>query len=209
MADEFTPSKRPRRPKGKAIRKDRDEDLADLDDAEIAERVLGTKWARDPVPRPLWLKVLLGLGLVVCVIVFPLGLCVLCTWLMCRYPPSSVRHRLYGVRVVGRVVNNDVENDYSSDGPWVSTYQATVEYTFKGIPYTTPDGPKRNRWPFRRGEAALIYHIPEDCEPGRAVGPGVVFGYAVLIVLVNLVVFAVGLWGAEVLWGALTGGGAP
>jgi hypothetical protein len=204
MKDDHKPKKRrrPRLSTGQAIPTDRASDAADLDDAEISEALLGSKWVQEPTPRPAWVTPLRWLGLLVCVIVFPLGLCVLCSWLMCRFPPSSVRHRLRGIRVIGKVVASTESFADDLDTP---AYQASVEYTFKGVPYTTSDGPRRYRWPWRPGEPVLIYHIHADFAPGRYVPPGVLVHYAIVLLVANVVVFAVGLWWAMVLWGALTG----
>jgi hypothetical protein len=202
MQEGPSPKKRPQT--GKARRKDRAGEVADLDDAEISEKLLGSKWVEEPAERPAWLKALRWLALIVCVVVFPLGLCVLCTWLMCRFPPASVQHRLRGVKVLGRVVANQEGFGSAEDGP---TYRAIVEYTFKGVPYTTPDGPVRNRWQWRIGEKVVIHHIHESFEPGRYVPPGVLGGYGCAIVVLNVVVLALGIWAAARLWNDLKASG--
>jgi hypothetical protein len=106
--------------------------------------------------------------------------------------------------VVGKVVGNqerfDSENDHS--------YQAIVEYTVQGVPYSTPDGPQRSfRW--QAGEAVQLYHIPWGGEPGRHVRPGAVLLFAILLLLINLAVFGVGLSLAQRVAGAATQPVAP
>ncbi len=203
MPDVRTPRKRrgPRPGKRKA---DGIGDLADLDDAELAATLLGTEWVKEPAQRPLWMRVIKWVGLIGCVIVFPVGLCVLCSWLLWRFPGPILRHRLQGKRVVGKVVGNQ-EVGFSDD----RCYRATVEYTFKARPFTTQDGPQMTYWPWRIGDPVLIYHIPGSGEPGRHVRPGALAIYAILFLLLNLVVFGLGLSGGMALWVALTGRGAP
>jgi hypothetical protein len=203
MRDDRTPKKRRGRPvPGRGpIPTNRARDPSNLSDDEIAETLLESEWAREPTPRPRWFKVVKWVCLVGCVIVFPVGLCVLCSWVLWRFPSATIRHRLHGVRVVGKVVAGNEVFALGDD----HSYQATVEYTYKGVSYTTLDGPQR-RYRWRGGETALVYHIPGSFEPGRYVPPGALTTYTFLLVLLNLTVFGMGLAGAMWLWTALSRG---
>jgi hypothetical protein len=207
MEDERRPRKRrrSRRDKGRNLPTDHADDLAKLGDADLVPLLLGTRLARKPREWPTWLKVIGWVFLVASVIVFPVGLCVLCSWILWRFPPAAIEHRLRGVRVVGTVI--------ASQETWAGSddrcHRAIVEYTFKGFPFTTSDGPQMRHWPWRKGETVLLYHIPWAGEPGRHVRPGALFLYAIFFVLLNVAVFAAGVIAAMALWTRFAGGGAP
>ena len=143
MPDDRTPRKRRGRttPGSKALPTDRAGDVADLSDDEVAARLLGTRPARERAGRPLWLTVIKWLCLVCCAVVFPLGLCVLCSWLLWRFPGATLRRRLHGVRVVGKVVGN--QDGFG--GGENRSYQAIVAYTFEGVPTRPTRDPKGSR----------------------------------------------------------------
>jgi hypothetical protein len=177
---------------------------AEMTDDEIAAELLGVGRPDRPAWWPLWLRVLKWLGIAVCIVVLPLGICVLSCWVMWRFYAVNLRYLARGIAVPGEVVGDREESDSVS----ARTYQAVVEYTFDGVRYTTEDGPCRSR-PWQLGETVRIHHIPGSGEPGRytSVVPLVVF--MPLLIVVN--VLAVGLalhFGGELargVWDRVTG----
>jgi len=161
--------------------------------------------------RPVWLTVLKWVAVSVCiavgVCVLPLGILMLCAWVMWWFYGSNILHLVRGVRVIGKVAGNEELSDSDND----PAYRAIVEYTFDGVRYTTHDGPQAyRRWPL--GNAVRIYHIPGSGKPGRHVPLGALLVFLPLLLVVSLVAvaFALGLAGAipMKLWELLTGKGA-